>query len=77
MVISKVLQSMFVGKKIVPTLLAKVKVEIIVSDRSVDEIIEVICSAVRTGETGDGKIFVMPVEEVIRIRTGERDGNAI
>lgn len=65
------------GQKIVPTLLAKVKVEMIVHDMDTEEIADLICKTVRTGEVGDGKIFIFPVEEVIRIRTGERDGDAI
>lgn len=65
------------GQKIVPTLLAKVKVDIVVKDAAVEEVIEAIISSVRTGDVGDGKLFVIPVEEAIRIRTGERDGDAI
>ena len=62
------------GQKITPTLLAKVKVEI---DAAVEEMITTISQAVKTGEVGDGKIFVSPVDEIVRIRTGERDGDAI
>ena len=65
------------GKKIVPTLLTKVKVEIVTHDAAVDEIVDIICKAVHTGEVGDGKIFILPIEEVIRIRTGERGGDAV
>ena len=61
------------GQRIVPTLLAKVKVEIVVKDMAVDAI----RSAVATGEVGDGKIFIVPIDDVIRIRTGERGGDAI
>ena len=63
------------GQKIVPTLL--VKVEIVTHDAAVDEIVDIICKAVHTGEVGDGKIFILPIEEVIRIRTGERGGDAV
>ena len=63
------------GQRIVPTLLAKVKVEIVVM--AVDEVVDVIRSAVATGEVGDGKIFIVPIDDVIRIRTGERGGDAI
>jgi nitrogen regulatory protein P-II 1 len=52
-------------------LLPKVKVEIVVRDEDVRKVIAVIIEKARTGEIGDGKIFVSPVEEVIRIRTGE------
>ncbi len=55
--------------------LPKVRIEIVAADEMVDSIIETICTAARTGNVGDGKIFVSPVEESIRIRTGER-GNA-
>jgi len=65
------------GQRIVPTLLAKVKVEIVVKDMAVDEVVDVIRSAVATGEVGDGKIFIVPIDDVIRIRTGERGGDAI
>ncbi len=53
-------------------LLPKVKIEIVVSDDKVDQVVDAICSAAQTGEIGDGKIFVCPVTDVIRIRTGER-----
>ena len=59
------------------TLLAKVKVEIVVKDMAVDEVVDAIRSAVATGEVGDGKIFIVPIDDVIRIRTGERGGDAI
>ena len=65
------------GQRIVPTLLAKVKVEIVVKDLAVDEVVDTIRSAVATGEVGDGKIFIVPIDDVIRIRTGERGGDAI
>ena len=63
------------GQRIVPTLLAKV--EIVVKDLAVDEVVDTIRSAVATGEVGDGKIFIVPIDDVIRIRTGERGGDAI
>ncbi|EFX54536.1 nitrogen regulatory protein P-II [Streptococcus sp. C150] len=65
------------GQRIVPTLLAKVKVEIVVKDLAVDEVVDAIRGAVATGEVGDGKIFIVPIDDVIRIRTGERGGDAI
>jgi nitrogen regulatory protein P-II 1 len=58
-------------------LLPKTKVEMVVSDDLVDEIIQTIISAVRTGEIGDGKIFTYPIGNAIRIRTGETGENAI
>ncbi|MBC7108159.1 MAG: P-II family nitrogen regulator [Methanomassiliicoccales archaeon] len=53
-------------------LLQKTKIEIVAQDSDIDIIIETIMTTARTGEIGDGKIFVFPVEETIRIRTGER-----
>lgn len=55
----------------------KVKLEVIVIDEMVPQVVEVIERAAKTGKIGDGKIFVYPVEEVIRIRTGERGRDAI
>jgi nitrogen regulatory protein P-II 1 len=57
--------------------LPKFKVEIIVEDNQVDMVVEKIVAAVRTGDIGDGKIFITPVVEVIRIRTGETNIEAI
>ena len=65
------------GAEYVVDFLPKVKLEIIVRDEQVAEVIDAIEKAARTGRIGDGKIFVVPVEEVIRIRTGERGGNAV
>jgi len=56
---------------------AKVKVEIIVKDSSVDTVIEAIKKAAYSGKIGDGKIFVSNIEHVIRIRTGEKDSDAV
>ena len=58
-------------------LLPKSKIEIIVTDEVVHQVIETIERAAKTGKIGDGKIFLLPVEEVIRIRTGERGKDAI
>ena len=55
----------------------KVKVEMACSEPFVEPTIQAILSSARTGEVGDGKIFVQPLEEVIRIRTGERDNAAL
>ena len=57
--------------------LPKVKIELLVDDANASQLVDVIEKAARTGKIGDGKIFVMPVEEVIRIRTGERGHDAI
>ncbi|MCO5382295.1 MAG: P-II family nitrogen regulator [Methanosarcina barkeri] len=58
-------------------LLQKVKIELTVNDEDVDKVIDTIVSSARTENIGDGKIFVLPVEMAVRIRTGERDGKAI
>lgn len=65
------------GAEYVVDFLPKVKLEIIAPDNLVAKIIETIETAAKTGRIGDGKIFVTPVEEVIRIRTGERGETAI
>ncbi|MCX7643182.1 MAG: P-II family nitrogen regulator [Armatimonadetes bacterium] len=65
------------GAEYTVDLLAKVKLEIVVRDDQVDEVVDVIMKAARTGEIGDGKIFVTPVEEAIRVRTGDRGEDAI
>ena len=57
--------------------LPKVKIEVVVADQLVGRVVEVIERAAKTGRIGDGKIFVVPVEEVIRIRTGERGEEAL
>ena len=58
-------------------MLSKIQVNIVLSDHNVDATIETICNAARTGDTGDGVIFVYPIKDVIRIRTGERNGEAL
>ena len=65
------------GAEYVVDFLPKVKVEIIVSDELAVQVVETIERAARTGRIGDGKIFVMAMEEVVRIRTGERGINAL
>ncbi len=57
--------------------LPKTKIEIIVEQSMVDSVVKKILESARTGKIGDGKIFVMPVEEVIRVRTGETGKDAI
>ncbi len=65
------------GAEYVVDFLPKVKLEIIIEDSQVERAVEAIQTAAKTGRIGDGKIFVSPVEEVIRIRTGERGPEAI
>lgn len=57
--------------------LPKVRLEIAAPDETVERIVETICQAARSGKIGDGKIFISPLEQVIRIRTGEMDEDAI
>lgn len=65
------------GAEYVVDFVPKVKVEIVISDERVDEAIKAICTAASTGKVGDGKIFVSAIEQAIRIRTGERDDEAL
>jgi nitrogen regulatory protein P-II 1 len=65
------------GAEYVVDFLPKVKVEIVVADGSVEQVIEAIVKAARTGKIGDGKIFVTPVEQIVRIRTGEMNEAAV
>lgn len=65
------------GTEVNLNLLPKIKIEIIAKDGAVEEIIRLITEQARTGEVGDGKIFVYNIGDVIRIRTGERGENAI
>ncbi len=65
------------GKEYEVRLLPKIKIEVIVKDEEVDQVVEAIIRSARTGKVGDGKIFVYPVEEVIRIRTGEKGEDAV
>ena len=59
------------GKEYDVTLLPKIEIEVIVADEALDSAVEAIVSAARTGEIGDGRVFVTPVESMYRIRTGE------
>jgi nitrogen regulatory protein PII len=65
------------GAEYVVDFLPKVKLEVVVKEEDAERCIEAITNAARTGKIGDGKIFVTPVEQVIRIRTGETDGDAV
>ncbi|HNR45110.1 MAG TPA: P-II family nitrogen regulator [Methanofastidiosum sp.] len=58
-------------------LLPKIKIELVVKTKYVDKVVNTIIESARTGKTGDGKIFVSPVERVYRVRTGELDEDAI
>ena len=65
------------GAEYVVDFLPKVKIEVVVATDVVDQAVEAIIKAARTGKIGDGKIFVMPVEQVVRLRTGETNESAI
>jgi nitrogen regulatory protein P-II 1 len=65
------------GAEYVVDFLPKIKVEVVVTDSIVDQAIEAIVKSAHTGKIGDGKIFVVPVEQVVRIRTGETNEQAI
>ena len=65
------------GAEYVVDFLPKVKIEVVMEDQMVDRAIEAIQQAPHTGRIGDGKIFITPVEDVVRIRTGERGADAV
>ncbi len=65
------------GTEYVVDFLPKIKIEVVVKDEDAEKVIETIANTARTGRVGDGKIFVIPVEDVIRIRTGERGEKAV
>ena len=65
------------GAEYVVDFIPKIKIEIVTTEDQVDKVMQTIIDSVKTGNIGDGKIFVLPVETVCRIRTGERDTEAI
>lgn len=65
------------GAEYVVDFVPKIKIEIVVNDERADETIETVCNAANSGKIGDGKIFVLPVEQVIRVRTGETGIDAL
>jgi nitrogen regulatory protein P-II 1 len=65
------------GAEYIVELVPKIKIEVIVPDGAVMRVVETISKAAKTGKIGDGKIFVLPVEEAVRIRTGERGEGAL
>ncbi len=67
----------FRTKEVVTNVLPKIEVKMVVEDEKVEEVIELISSIARTGEVGDGKIFIIDVADCVRIRTGERGNSAI
>ena len=65
------------GETYTVDMLPKVKIEVVVKDGDVDRVVKLICDAASTGNIGDGKIFVIPVADAIRVRTGERGDDAV
>ncbi len=65
------------GAEYVVDFLPKVKIELLLNDSQADEVTEAIIATARTGRIGDGKIFILPVDDVVRIRTGEHGSQAI
>ena len=65
------------GAEYVVDFLPKIKIEVVLADATVEQALEAIIKAARTGKIGDGKIFVTPVEQIVRIRTGETNESAI
>jgi nitrogen regulatory protein P-II 1 len=60
-----------------PALLRKVRLDIVVNDEAADTLLDAIVTSARTGAIGDGKLWLTPVESVVRVRTGERDASAV
>ena len=73
----KVHTELYRGAEYVVDFLPKMKIEVVVKDADVERCIEAVVRAAKTGKIGDGKIFVTPVEQVVRIRTGETDEAAV
>ena len=65
------------GSEFTVEFLQKLKVEVVVSDENVQSVLKAVAEAAKTGEIGDGKIFVSPIDSVMRIRTGEKDEEAL
>ncbi len=65
------------GAEYVIDFIPKLKIEVVVPDELVEKVVEAIIKAAKTGKIGDGKIFIIPVEDAIRIRTGERGDSAL
>ena len=65
------------GSEYTVDFLPKIRIEMVVNDNQVDDAIKAICEAAKTGKIGDGKVFVLPVEQAVRIRTDERGDEAL
>jgi len=75
--VQKGIKQQYRGAEYVVDLIPKLELEIVVADDKVDKVVDIIISAARTGKVGDGQIFVLPVEDSIRVRTGERGSKGI
>lgn len=75
--VQKGLVEQFRGRKYEIPFLLKTKIEVVIRDEDYEKVLEAVSNAVRTGAIGDGKIFALPVADVVRIRTGERQEQAI
>ncbi len=65
------------GETYTVDMLPKLRIEVVIKDSEAEKAVEIIVSAARTGNIGDGKIFIIPVDDVIRVRTGERGDTAV
>ncbi|MEE0845305.1 MAG: P-II family nitrogen regulator [Eggerthellaceae bacterium] len=65
------------GTEVLLNMIPKVKFELVVDDARVDELVDLICKTAATGQVGDGKLFITSIDEVVRIRTGERGVEAL
>ena len=65
------------GAEYVVDFLPKIRIDLVVKEEDVDNVVNIITDAARTGKIGDGKIFVSPIERIVRIRTGEEDEEAV
>ena len=65
------------GETYTVDMLPKLKIEVVVKDADADRVVELIMTSARTGNIGDGKIFILPVEDAVRVRTGERGDVAV
>ena len=65
------------GETYAVDMLPKLKIEVVVKDADADKVVDIVCGAARTGNIGDGKIFIIPVDDAVRVRTGERGEVAV
>ena len=70
-------KEIYSGAEYVVDFIPKIKIEIVANDDQADQVVDTLKESAKTGKIGDGKIFVMPIEEAIRVRTGEKGADAI